>query len=294
MLPEHSRKMKESIVYTPEKNGETILREKEGVEYFTFPALDVYEEHLLNAFSTRRGGFSKGIYATMNLGLNHADEKETVRRNYEAFAKTIGTDSSRFVISDQQHTTNLRVVTASDCGKGVTRERDYEAIDGFLCKEPVVALCLLYADCVSVYLYDPKNEAIALLHSGWKGTLGQISEKAIRRMEQEFGTAADDVIAVIGPSICRDCYEVSADLYEKFGEAYSEAERKTIFAAGKDEAHYQLDLWKAIEITLLRSGVKKENIHVTDVCTCHNPDLLFSHRYTNGKRGNLAAVLMLR
>ena len=157
-----------------------------------------------------------------------------------------------------------------------------------------MALCLLYADCVPVYLYDPKNEAIALLHSGWKGTLGQISEKAIRRMEQEYGTRPADIVAVIGPSICQDCYEVSADLYEHFSGEYSDAEMKAIFAPGKDDSHFQLNLWKAIEITLLRAGASPEHIHVTDVCTCHNPELLFSHRYTNGRRGNLAAVLMLR
>ena len=286
--------MKKPIIYTPHQNNETVLREKEGVAYFTFEALDGFSDRLVNAFSTRLGGFSKGIYESMNLGLNHADERENVRRNYAAFAKAIGVSADDFVISDQQHTTNLRIATKADCGKGVTRERDYEAIDGFLCSEPGVALCLLYADCVPVYLYDPKNEAIALLHSGWKGTLGQISEKAIRRMEQEYGTAADDVIAVIGPSICRDCYEVSADLYERFGEEYREAELAEIFAPGKDDVHYQLDLWKSIEITLLRAGTNPKHIHVTDVCTCHNPELLFSHRYTNGRRGNLAAVLMLR
>ena len=69
---------------------------------------------------------------------------------------------------------------------------------------------------------------------------------------------------------------------------------KAIFLPGKDAEHYQLSLWKAIETTLRREGVKPENIHVTDICTCHNPDLLFSHRFTQGKRGNLAAVLMLK
>ncbi len=282
------------IIYTPQKNNETTLWKKERVMYITFPALDQYQEKLVNAFSTRKGGFSKGIYKSMNLGLNNDDKGENIFFNYRAFAKTIGINYNNIVISRQEHTTNIRIATAEDRGKGLVKPRDYDAVDGFITNEPGVALCLLFADCVPVYLYDPKREAIGLVHSGWKGTVGQISEKAIQMMGEEYGSLAEDVIACIGPSICQDCYEVSSDLYEAFSKEYEEAEMPKIFRSGRDAEHYQLDLWKAIEITLRKAGVKAENIHVTDICTNHNPDLLFSHRFTKGKRGNLAAVLMLK
>lgn len=310
--------MAEKIVYTPKKNNETVLWRKEKVKYISFEALDRYEDKLVNAFSTRKGGFSKGIYKSMNLGLNNDDKGENVFFNYRAFANAIGINYNNIVISRQEHTTNIRIATEEDRGKGLVKPRDYDAVDGFITNVPGVALCLLFADCVPVYLYDPENEAIGLVHSGWKGTVGQISAKALEMMKEEYGTAPEKVIACIGPSICQGCYEVSEDLYEAFSKEYEEAELNEIFAPGREEVvpadeeeresvqdeeankpvktikHYQLDLWKAIRITLQRAGVQPENIHVTDICTNHNPDLLFSHRFTNGKRGNLAAVLMLK
>ena len=270
------------------------------VEYIDFEIFEKYPE-VLAAFSTKKGGVSKGIYESMNLSLGSKDDPENVRENYRRFAESLHTTPDRFVISDQQHTTNIRVVSEKDAGKGTTRPRDYEAIDGFVTNERNLVLCLLFADCVPVYIYDPAKHAIALVHSGWKGTAGRISEKAVKLMQKEYGTDPSDVICVIGPSICKDCYEVSEDLLYEFGKTFSEEETKQFFEKGrvvetdgKQEPKYQLDLWKAIEIALQSAGVKKENIHNPRICTFENHDLLFSHRYTNGKRGNLAAVLSLR
>lgn len=282
------------IIYTPQKNNETVIRENGNVKYITFAAFDIYEDRLANAFSTRYGGVSEGIYSSMNLGLNHADPPENVRANYLAFAKAIGIAPEDIVISDQQHTCNIRITGAKDKGKGLFRERDYEAIDGFITNEKNTALCLLYADCVPVYFYDPVKEAIGLVHSGWKGTCGKISEKAVKMMGDAYGSKPSDIIACIGPSICADCYEVSSDLYDAFEKEFSSDEVESFFLPGKDDDHFQLDLWKAITLTLRNAGVSPENIHVTDICTCHNPNLLFSHRYSKGKRGNLGAFLMLK
>ena len=281
------------IKYTPEKNGETRLWKKERVMYITFPALDRFNDRLVNAFSTRKGGFSKGIYKSMNLGLDNGDSKENVLFNYREFSKMIGIRYKNIVISNQKHEDNILIAGEDDRGKGICKERDYESVDGMITNEPGVGLCLLFADCVPVYLYDPKRNAIGLFHSGWKGTVKEISGKGVRMMQKEYGSKPEDLIVCIAPSICKECYEVSSDLYAEFQGVFPEEEMKEIFADGKDSGHFQLDLWKAIQFTLLRNGVQKDNIHVTDICTYHNPDLLFSHRYTHGKRGNLAAVLML-
>lgn len=281
-------------VYTPEKTGQTRIWRKEKVCYITFPALEQFEGRITHAFSTRRGGFSKGIYKSMNLGLNTEDARENILFNYRAFTKAIGINYKNIVIASQGHTSNIKIASSQDRGKGVVRERDPEAVDGFITNEPGVALCLLFADCVPVYLYDPVHEAIGLLHSGWRGTVLQISSKGIRMMEEAYGSKPEEMIACIGPSICQDCYETGSDLFREFSEAYSEEEKAAIFRPGKDPEHYQLDLWEAVCITLRKAGVLPENIHVTDLCTCHNPELLFSHRFTNGRRGNLAALFMLQ
>lgn len=282
------------IKYTPEKTGETQINKTGNVSYITFPAYAGYEE-LLCAFSTREGGVSKGIFSSMNLGRPESDSVENVLENYRIFAEAIGTVSGNFVVSEQQHTTNIKIAAAADRGKGITKARDYTGVDGFVTDEKELALCLLFADCVPVYLYDPRRHVIGLVHSGWRGTAGQIPGKAVEIMKEHFGSDPKDIISVIAPSICKDCYEVSADLYNDFSENFSTTELSEIFEPEKGkEDKFFLDLWRANRLTLLKTGVLEENIHTTDICTCCNSTFLFSHRASQGKRGNLAAVIMLR
>lgn len=113
-----------------------------------------------------------------------------------------------------------------------------------------------------------------------------------RVMKEEYGCKAKDIVAAIGPSICRDCYEVSqdvADVFRKVLEGHEEAE----YMDDKGNGKYQLDLWKINEIILLEAGIRKENLDVTDICTCCNSQYLFSHRASHGRRGNLAAFIVL-
>lgn len=110
-------------------------------------------------------------------------------------------------------------------------------------------------------------------------------------MQREFGTDPAEVCAAIGPSICRDCYEISEDVASEFIQAFPDwcdeiLEEK---AGGK----YQLDLWRCNERILLEAGIRQENLTVTNICTCCNERLLFSHRASHGRRGNLGAFLML-
>ena len=102
-----------------------------------------------------------------------------------------------------------------------------------------------------------------------------------------------DIRSVVGPSICQECYEVSEDVIDEFRANYKETDWNSLFYR-KENGKYQLDLWRANEINLLDAGVKAEHMAVTNVCTCCNHELLFSHRYTKGKRGNLSAFLALK
>ncbi len=279
------------VIYIPGKTGETKLNRSGNVDYITFPAFDDFPE-LTAVFSTRNGGISTGMFSSMNLGRMEADGKENVTQNYRIFCAAVGIDPENIVIADQEHTDNIKVLSADDRGKGLLRKRDYSAVDGFITTETNVSMTLLIADCVPVYLYDPAGRAAGLVHSGWKGTLAGISAKAIRMMNENYGSKPGNMIAVIAPSICKACYEVSADLYEAFSASYERDDVEAFFEI-KDNGKFQLDLWEANKRILLGTGLKEENIHVTDLCTCHNSDWLFSHRASGGRRGNLAAVMML-
>lgn len=130
-------------------------------------------------------------------------------------------------------------------------------------------LCTVEADCTPVYLLDPVHMAIGMIHSGWRGTAARISTNAISLMEQTYGTRAGDMIAAIGPCICRDCYEVSEDLIEPFREGFG-AETADTFFTPKGGGKYLLDLKSAVRKTLELSGVRSENIEDSGYCTCHD------------------------
>ncbi len=245
-----------------------------------------------HGFTTRAGGVSEGIFASMNLSFTRGDDKEAVKENYRRLAAALEVSYENFVFTDQTHTTNIRKVTAEDAGKGLTRERDYKDIDGLITDVPGVVLSTFYADCVPLFFVDKVHHAIGLSHSGWRGTVAGMGCVTLEAMKREYGTKPEEVYCAIGPSICQDCYEVSEDVAEAFKAAFPGHEKEILIEKGNQK--YQLDLWKANEILLLEAGVKKEHLAVTNICTCCNFELLFSHRASNGKRGNLGAFLCLK
>lgn len=264
-------------------------RQKGELEYLVFPNLEEtgVVQHL---FTTRTGGVSSGIYATMNLSFSRGDDPASVMENYRRIGEVLGTDTEHMVASRQTHTTNIHTVTQKDCGNGIGRASAYEDIDGLATDIPGIALVTFYADCVPLYFVDPVHRAIGLAHSGWRGTVAEMGACMVRFMQERFHSRPEDLVAAIGPSICVDCYEVSEEVAEQFRGRFPEE----VLQKGKAPGKYQLDLWQANRSILLNAGVLPEHIAVTDVCTCHNPEYLFSHRASHGQRGNLAAFLMLK
>ncbi|MBQ5446187.1 MAG: peptidoglycan editing factor PgeF [Lachnospiraceae bacterium] len=246
-----------------------------------------------HGFTTRLGGVSSGIYKSLNLSFTRGDDSENVIKNYEIIAENIGCQISDFVASDQTHTTNIRIVTSEDKGKGITREKDYHDIDGLITNESGIVLFTYFADCVPLFFADEQKKVVAVSHSGWKGTAHRMGKVTVDTMCEEFGCSRENIICAIGPSICKSCYEVSEDLIEEFSKTYSENQIKSIFEE-KENGKYLLDLWKANEIVLKDAGIKPEHIENREICTCCNKDVLFSHRGLNGKRGNLAAFIGMK
>lgn len=273
--------------------GNEIMQQNQvgDLEYLTFPSLTDtgFVNHL---FTTRTGGVSVGDCASMNLSFSRGDNPEHVLENYRRICGTLGVQAEDVVASVQTHTTNIRHVTAADKGKGVIWPQDYQDIDGLITNEPGVVLSCFFADCVPLYFVDPVKRAIGLAHSGWRGTVNRMGECMVQAMKDAFGSHPKDLIAAIGPSICRDCYEVSEDVAEEFERAFPGC-GTAVVSPGRESGKYQLDLWMANRMILMQAGISDENISVTDICTCHNPEYLFSHRASHGKRGNLAAFLYI-
>jgi len=274
------------------KNAQVDLNQK--VPYITFPILTELS-FLKHGFSTKLGGVSSEMFATMNLGSEtspYQDASENIEENYRRIADSIGFDVNSVVVSLQVHKTNILEVNEKDCGKGLFLPRDFDEIDGLITNTPGVTLVTKFADCVPLYFVDPVKKAIGLSHSGWRGTVSKIGLRTVEELQKHYGSNPSDIIAVVGPSICMECYEIGEETAEEFMKAFPSYEKDGILIS-KGNGKYLCDLWAANQSVLSEAGLAPNNIHISGVCTSCNDDWLFSHRKTNGKRGNLAAFLTI-
>ncbi|MDY3927907.1 MAG: peptidoglycan editing factor PgeF [Clostridia bacterium] len=261
------------------------LVNKNNLSYYV---IDSFEETGLvkHCFTTREGGVSRDEFSSLNLRFNCDDKRENVLKNYKIICDAIGVDYKNLVISKQVHEDNICRVTSADCGNGITKENRFTSADGLICSEPGVPIATLYADCVPLYFLDVKNRIIAESHSGWKGTVKNISSKTVEKMVNDYNSKPENILAAIGPSIGECHFEVGDEVAEEFL-------RLPYGSVKKYGEKYHVNLQETIEKQLLSAGISKKNLTVAGICTYCSSDLLFSHRKTKGKRGNMAAIMEL-
>ena len=253
------------------------------------------ETELQHGFSTRKGGVSKEHLASLNLSFSVEDAKENVLENFRRIGECFGKTPEDFVLSKQSHETKVLKVGTKDRGKGITKDRDYEGIDALITDEKGIILSCFSADCVPILFYDPIHKAVGACHSGWRGTKGKILQNVVEEMRKHFSSNPAEILVAIGPSICKEQYVVSEDLALSFLEDYpdvGENSSSPIQRISKDK--FQLDLWDLNRRIALDSGIKEEHISISGYCTMENPELFFSHRYSQGKRGLQGAFICLK
>ncbi len=231
----------------------------------------------------------KGIRVAYMQGEDIAEARSVISVNMAALSEHLGSDLEHVCVTNQKHTANVKLIRAEDMGYWNSVERT-EPIDGLVTNIPGACLAVYGADCPPVYIVDPVKHAIALVHAGWKGTLGKIPKVAVEMMISEFGCNPSDMYAAIGPSICESCYEMGDEVYDVFAEQWSRADTDAILkrhpvqggsSSISDEypdGKYHLDLWKANRMTLERCGIASDRIAVTNICTCCNSDEFYSYR----------------
>ncbi len=266
------------------------LQNPENVPYLTYNSLSEIN-FIKHGFSTRLGGVSKGIFSSMNLAFNRGDNHDDVVENYHRICNSIGLDFNTLVASAQDHHTAVRRVFSENYGIGITKPRDMQSVDAIMTNEKNVTLVTYYADCTPIFFVDTEKKAIALAHAGWRGTVGKIGRKVIEKMTLEFGTNPKDLVCAVGPAISKCCYEVDKNCAEYFYKLDSLDNNKFIFP--KTNNKYMIDLLETNRQILVQAGVNPDKITISDLCTRCNNGLLWSHRATNGKRGTMAAFLVI-
>jgi YfiH family protein len=268
----------------------SAFRQVRGLDVLTWPAFDGFDVDVM--VTTRAGGVSPGPYAALNLSLNAGDSVAGVLDNRRRVAAALGADLGDFVLGEQVHAGEARVVGAADRGRGASSPADaVPGCDALVTADPGTVLAVLAADCVPVVLYDPVRHVIACAHAGWRGTAARVAASAVAAMES-LGTRAADVVAGVGPAIAPSRYEVGAEVAQSAERGFGDRAGDVLSPAGP--GRWLFDLWTANRIVLREAGVPDSQIHVTDVPT--GPDgggRFFSHR-AERPSGRFAAVARLR
>jgi YfiH family protein len=254
-----------------------------GLVYMTAP--NIVAPH---AFTTRLGGVSCGIYASLNLGAASGDSRGNVEANYVAICGALGICADNLVRANQVHGSTVLAVTRA--GWTAPTDRAPHDADGLVTAERGTALAVLVADCAPILLHDPVRGAVGAVHAGWRSTAADIAGAAAAKMALEFGCAPANILAAIGPCISQCCFETGSDVAEAMFALFSaphERERVARRQGGK----YFVDLKAANTLLLERAGLRAENISVSDECTRCGGDKYWSHRATQGHRGSQAAII---
>jgi hypothetical protein len=225
---------------------------------------------LPHGFTTRAGGASAAPFDALNLGELVGDDAAAVEENWRRLEAATGLAFARV---RQVH--GARVVAAA----GATRPC-LEA-DGVVSSRPGVAACVSVADCVPILLASPDGRAVAAVHAGWRGTIALVAAEGARALAAAAGVGVQRLRAAVGPSIGACCYQVSAELADRFEAAFGPSVVRR--AAGQP----RLDLWEANLRALRDAGV--ERIEVMRRCTACDPARFFSHRRDGGRTGRMAA-----
>lgn len=243
-----------------------------------------------HAFSTRLGGVSEGVFASLNLGQNRGDSDENVIANWRIFGAAAGIPTERFVYGKQVHGANVRVVGLADAYP-ICDERVWEPADGYVTNVPGLPLVVFTADCAPLLLYDGMAGVVAAVHCGWRSTAADIEGVTLAKM-RALGAHERDIRAAVGPCIGPCCFETGAEIPEAFT-ALLGGETDGLWRAGVREGKYMVDLPGVVLRRLEQLGLRRENIEWLGECTMCRPERYWSHRYTNGVRGSQANIIML-
>ena len=244
---------------------------------------------LVAGITTKNDGYSMGKFKSLNLGFHVDDVQKDVRSNREKISTLIEFPLTSWVGAEQTHNTVIRKITSIDQGKGSESYEDsFKGTDGFYTDDLGILLTLCFADCVPLFFIAPERGMIGVAHAGWKGTVKQIANQMVELWKTE-GIAPEQIFAAIGPSICEKCYIVDERVVNLVENILEDVDRKPYNLIS--EGQYSLNLRELNKQILVKAGVPKENIIVTDYCSSCNNHLFFSHRKSHGKAGRMLSFI---
>lgn len=244
----------------------------------------------VRAFSSqRKGGVSKGAYAGFNITHYCGDDECDVQKNRELMCCELGISDERLILPRQTHGCECCCIDETFFSMSIKERNDtLNGVDAVITNLPRVCIGVSTADCVPLLLHDTARGVIAAVHAGWRGTLARIVVKSMRTMYDVYGTRAEDIRAVIGPSISLAAYEVGDVVYDSFAKAHFPMHR----IAKRYAEKWHIDLWEANRLQLVSCGVPPEEIMLSGVCTFFDHENFFSARRLGINSGRIFNGIM--
>lgn len=274
-------------------SNENIIHIKNnGIEYIQFKRLLEYQDIINHAYSL--GTNVNFRTARANKQSLEKEEYERAINDYKELCNSIGSDYINVVKTNQQHTSNVKVVKE----KVNKSEPDFNLLqyfetDGLVTNKRNLMLSTTNADCILLLFFDPVKKVIANTHSGWKGTLQRISVKTVQKMKEEFCCNPEDIICCICPSIRKCHFEVDKDVKDLFEKEFIDLDLGKIIEKQENKDKWNIDTVLINQIILEREGLKKENIIDSGICSVCNSDIIHSFRVEKEGYGLNTALIEL-
>ncbi|MDA9748576.1 peptidoglycan editing factor PgeF [Pelagibacteraceae bacterium] len=222
---------------------------------------------IIFGFFNSKGGVSKGNYNSLNCSSNNSDKKENVLKNIKISIKKLGIKNKKLKLVNQIHSNRISEIKKENYKKKFLS-------DGLITRDRNIALGILTADCAPIFIFDSTNTFICCLHSGWKGTLLNISKECIKKLKKKK-INNKKLIAVIGPCLAQNNFEVDKQFKIKFIKKNISYKK---FFKNKNKNKDLFDLRGLIKFQLESEGVNK--IYNIKRDTYKNRHIFFSHRRT--------------
>lgn len=242
-----------------------------------------------HGFSTRHGGVSKGIFSSLNLGMNRGDEPTDVTKNWEIFLNSTGIGYKPFVCGKQVHENHVHIAKLQDARLAYGVGELIEA-DGYVTNVPHLPIAIFTADCVPVLMEDCVNHIVGAIHCGWRSTVADIISNSIDAFSS-LGSSPDNIHIAIGPAIDRCCFEVGSEVIEGCTTLLGYDCHE--FYSLKENGKYMLSLRDVVKKRYIQLGVNADNIDFVGACTMCHPNDYYSHRASNNIRGSLASAISI-
>ena len=252
------------------------------IDFYSFISLQKYNT-LVHAVTKK----SSSHPYDLSLALHTGEEKVDILANREQIAKQLGSEENfHFVVANQTHSDHIKIIGKAETKGWRSMDDAIEDCDALITQEKKVILTILTADCVPILLYDTKQEVVAAVHAGWKGTESKIVAKTVLKMQERFDSKVEDIIAAVAPSIGRCCYEVGEDVAKHFFD--------TPKGFTKKGEKFMLDLPYINKYQLLSVGLKESNIEMSGVCTACEVEEYFSYRKEQGCSGRFMSMIGMK